>query len=94
MFAWAATGTFHYEFVINKDLVQVKRSGIGLFNAFQYFKPQIVLRSQCTIYSIVHGDGVKYNISDVQNIMDGIWKTLFIQPLSRRYANCGGGSKP
>jgi len=29
--------------------------------------------------------------------MDGIWKTLFIQPLSRRYANGGGGgggSKP
>jgi len=34
MFAWAATGTFHYEFVINKDLGQVKHSGIGLFMHF------------------------------------------------------------
>jgi len=32
--AWAATGTFHYEFVINKDLGQVKHSGIGLFMHF------------------------------------------------------------
>jgi len=35
MFAWAATGTFHYEFVINKILGKlIKHSGIGQFMHF------------------------------------------------------------